>query len=155
MSGASNGRSGRRCCAALAFAPWLIWPRGKAICCAISQATMTPCACPEDANRSRWPLHPLWVDLQKQVDKFQGLGEHREVDPQAAIEERLARIGGERLWVPEAGRRALTGAQRAEESVSLWSAFERLRNLVLQVHHPVSWKLDVKARRDELRVGGG
>jgi len=108
----------------------------------------------EDANRSRWPLHPLWVDLQKQVEKFQSLGEQHEVDPQAAIEERLARIG---VSVYGYLKRvaALTGEQRAEESVSLWSAFERLRNLVLRVHHPVSWKLDVQSRRDELRVGGG
>jgi hypothetical protein len=31
----------------------------------------------EDTNRSRWPLHPLWVDLAQQIAEFCGQGVYR------------------------------------------------------------------------------
>ena len=34
----------------------------------------------EDSNRSRWPLHPLWQDLQERVAQMEGLGVVRELD---------------------------------------------------------------------------
>jgi len=37
----------------------------------------------EDTNRSRWPLHPLWVDLAQQIAEFCGQGVYRVFDPQA------------------------------------------------------------------------
>ena len=45
-----------------------------------------------DSNRSRWPLHPLWVDLLAQIETFDCQGVYREIDAQAALNERLMRI---------------------------------------------------------------
>ncbi len=45
-----------------------------------------------DENRSRWPLHPLWIDLQERIKAMPGLGIYREIEASAAIDERLTRI---------------------------------------------------------------
>ena len=45
-----------------------------------------------DSNRSRWPLHPLWVDLQERIKQI-NLKEIRPVNAKdLALEERKARI---------------------------------------------------------------
>ena len=46
----------------------------------------------EDSNRSRWPMHPLWIDLQERVAQMDGLGIVKELDPAALLEERETRI---------------------------------------------------------------
>ena len=46
----------------------------------------------QDSNRSRWPLHPLWIDLQKQIDSLSSEGVYRSIDPESALNERLMRI---------------------------------------------------------------
>jgi hypothetical protein len=45
-----------------------------------------------DGNRSRWRLHPVWMELQRYIAHIEGLGVYREIDPQAAIRVRLARL---------------------------------------------------------------
>ena len=45
----------------------------------------------DDSNSSRWPLHPLWQDLQQQIANLNNLGVHRVVGRPAALEERLER----------------------------------------------------------------
>ena len=45
-----------------------------------------------DSNRSRWPLHPLWVDLQSKIETLNAQGVYREIDPSAAMNERLMRM---------------------------------------------------------------
>jgi hypothetical protein len=45
----------------------------------------------DDSNRSRWPLHPLWIDLQEQIYKLENQGIYREIDQQAILNERLLR----------------------------------------------------------------
>lgn len=46
----------------------------------------------DDSNRSRWPLHPLWQDLQSRVVQMEGLGVVRELDMPALLDERMMRI---------------------------------------------------------------
>lgn len=46
----------------------------------------------EDGNRSRWALHPLWVDLQTQIQKLNATGIYREVDEMGVLNERLMRM---------------------------------------------------------------
>ena len=45
-----------------------------------------------DSNRSRWPLHPLWQDLQARVSQMDGLGVVRELDGKKLLDERMMRI---------------------------------------------------------------
>lgn len=108
----------------------------------------------EDSNRSRWPIHPLWQDLLAQIETFDAQGVYREIDPQAALNERLLRMA---VSVYGYLKRvaAITSLQSAEEFVSLPTALERLEGLVRRVHDPLTWKVDVEAKREQTRFGNG
>ncbi|MDE2210333.1 MAG: hypothetical protein KGJ99_11460 [Betaproteobacteria bacterium] len=45
----------------------------------------------DDANRSRWPVHPVWLDLRQRIQAFNREGVYRSFDQTAAVEERLWR----------------------------------------------------------------
>lgn len=104
-----------------------------------------------DSNRSRWPLHPLWLDLIGYIETFQCQGVWREIDPEALLNERMMRIG---ISVYGYLKRvaAIGGLRRKEDWVSLPAAFEDLRNVVERIHDPTTWELDVQAKRNRLRV---
>lgn len=104
-----------------------------------------------DSNRSRWPMHPLWVDLIDYIQTFQCQGVWRELDADAAFNERLTRIA---ISVYGYLKRvaAITGIRRKEEWVSLPAAFEELRSAVNRIHDPTTWELDVQAKRSESRL---
>lgn len=106
----------------------------------------------DDSNRSRWPLHPLWSDLLRQIEALDSQGVYRDIDPQAALNERLLRMA---ISVYGYLKRiaAITGMQHAEDFVSLATAQERLEQLVYRVHNAGSWKLDVQTKREQMELG--
>ena len=105
-----------------------------------------------DSNRSRWPLHPLWQDLQRQIAELDYQGVYREIDQEALLNERLMRaaisIYGYLKRVA-----ALHGLQRGEDVVSMQAATERLQALIAKVHDPLTWAPDVRKRMDTMRLG--
>ena len=74
------------------------------------------------------------------------------LDPQAALNERLLRIAIS-MYGNLKRIAAITGMQHAEDFVSLPTAQERLEQLVYRVHEPVTWKLDVEAKREHMQAG--
>lgn len=50
----------------------------------------TPRTKTDDSNRSRWPLHPLWVDLAERVAAIHGLQRGKE---EVSKDEALHRLG--------------------------------------------------------------
>jgi len=42
-----------------------------------------------DSNRSRWPLHPLWQDIQQKIDILSSLPAHESIDADASLNERM------------------------------------------------------------------
>jgi hypothetical protein len=46
----------------------------------------------EDSKRSRWSLHPLWLDLQQRIEELNNLGISHVNGKNAIMEERLMRI---------------------------------------------------------------
>jgi hypothetical protein len=105
-----------------------------------------------DTNRSRWPLHPLWDDLHAQIRAFNAQGVYREIDPAAALNERLQRMA---IAVYGYAKRiaAITAHQEAADFVPLPAALDRLQELVHRVHDPLTWKLDVAAKCEQERLG--
>jgi hypothetical protein len=105
-----------------------------------------------DSNRSRWPLHPLWLDLQAQVETLNAQGVYREIDPGAAMNERLMRIA---VSVYGYLKRvaAIQRLQHAEDFVSHPQALERLQSLLERVHDPLTWRTDIDKRVDQMRLG--
>lgn len=106
----------------------------------------------EDTNRSRWPLHPLWIDLRAHIDELAGLGVHREIDPELAMEERLTRIA---MSVYGYYKRvaALYCLRQGKDAASREAAAEYLERYLKRVHDPLSWSLDVEKRRNQMRLG--
>jgi hypothetical protein len=97
-------------------------------------------------------VHPLWEDLIDHIGTFNGQGVYRDIDAQAALNERLFRIA---ISVYGYLKRiaAITGMQHAEDFVSLPAAEQRLRDLVQRVHDPVSWGIDVQTKREQVQFG--
>ena len=105
-----------------------------------------------DSNRSRWPLHPLWADLQAQIETFNAQGVYREIDPETALNHRLQRIA---VAVYGYHKRvaAILALLRGQPEVTLGDSQRRLGDLIERLHDPLSWRSDVKARRDEMATG--
>ena len=105
-----------------------------------------------DANRSRWALHPLWVDLQEQIGKLEAQGVHRVVDVEAAIRERLTRLAVSIYgYVKRVG--ALHCVLRGEPTVSFEDAMGRLEQQLRWVHDPLTWAADLEKRIEQTRLG--
>jgi hypothetical protein len=108
----------------------------------------------EDTNRSRWPLHPLWVALAQQIEEFRGQGVYRVLDPQATLNAQLQRIAVS-VYGYQKRVAAILSVQDRVESVTLGHAATHLRDLIDRLHDPLSWRIDVAAKREQTRLGIG
>lgn len=105
-----------------------------------------------DSNRSRWPLHPLWHDLLTQIETFDSQGVHRVIDPQAALNAQLMRIAVS-VYGYQKRIAAIVSIQDHQESASLGQAQATLSELIEKLHDPLSWQVDVAAKRDQTLLG--
>jgi hypothetical protein len=106
----------------------------------------------EDGNRSRWPLHPLWLDVQSQIETLNSQGIYREVDAASLLNERMTRMG---ISIYGYLKRiaAVHGVQHGEPFVGMTEAMKRLQIVLAKVHDPMTWKHDVEKRIDLIRLG--
>ena len=104
-----------------------------------------------DSNRSRWSIHPLWLDLIERVNQMEGLGIVRELDELALLEERMTRIA---ISVYGYVKRvaAIDALYRGEEKSYMDEAFQHLQNRVNELHDPLTWQQDVNRRVIEMRL---
>ncbi|MDC7704996.1 phage/plasmid replication domain-containing protein [Vogesella indigofera] len=105
-----------------------------------------------DSNRSRWPLHPLWVDLHSRIEQLNGLGVYREIDPQMVLDERLMRIGIS-LYGYAKRVAAIECLRGGHAFLSLDDALLRIDRLLHRVHDAATWQQDVDKRVTEMRLG--
>jgi hypothetical protein len=105
-----------------------------------------------DGNRSRWPLHPLWVDLQARIAELPGLGVVREIEPELAMDERLTYIA---MSVYGYYKRvaAMYRLRYGKEWASRREAAEFLERYIGRLHDPLSWRVDVEKRANQMRHG--
>ena len=105
-----------------------------------------------DSNSSRWPLHPLWKDLQEQISKLEHSGISRIYGKNLALEEREMRIGISMLGYLK--RYAAIGCiQEGRDYMNVVEALRKMQELLLRVHEPFTWKIDVKRRIKEIELG--
>jgi hypothetical protein len=107
-----------------------------------------------DRNRSRWPLHPLWQGLEQRIREFNTQGVYRALDPAAAIEERIMRIGIS-VYGYQKQLAALRCVQQGKEFMSAEEARAEFDRLLRRVHHPLNWKLDLRKRIKLVQLGHG
>ena len=105
-----------------------------------------------DSNRSRWAMHPLWLDLTERVDQMDGLGIIKELDEKALLEERFTRIA---ISVYGYVKRvaAIDALYTGNEKSYMDEAFQHLFNRVSELHDPLTWQQDVNRRAKEMRLG--
>lgn len=106
-----------------------------------------------DKNRSRWPLHPLWADLQAHIEQLACEGVYRVVGRPAVLDERLVRTaiimyGYLKRYA------AIRCVQDGEACMSSETAWDELGAWLLQgVHDELTWKVDVTQRVQEIELG--
>lgn len=106
----------------------------------------------DDSNRSRWPLHPLWIDLQERIREFNCQGIWREINDKEAIEERLMRLG---ISVYGYLKRlaALRSVQHNLDPMPMPQAQSELKALLDIIHDKMTWQTDVENRMKLIRLG--
>ncbi|MGE3480452.1 MAG: hypothetical protein AB7K73_03460 [Gammaproteobacteria bacterium] len=107
-----------------------------------------------DSNRSRWPLHPLWCDLQTRIGEFNQQGIHRVIEDTALLRERLLRIAIS-VYGYTKQTAAIRGLQKKVDPIRLEEALRCLSDLITQLHDPLTWRNDVDKRMNEIRLGYG
>ncbi|TAL13841.1 hypothetical protein EPN95_04765 [Patescibacteria group bacterium] len=105
-----------------------------------------------DSNSSRWPLHPLWVDLQERIRELPHMGILKVYGEQAALKDRENRIA-QSVYGYLKRLAAIKCVQRGKESMSAEDALRELFNGVKRHHDPLTWKFDVEKRITEIRLG--
>lgn len=105
-----------------------------------------------DSNRSRWPLHPLWKDLQEKIVQMNYMEYCGGYDKDVALEERMIRIGiifyG---YLKRAG--AIHCVQNKKAMISEKEALDYLWKYVWKVRDPLNWQIDVSKRIEWIRCG--
>lgn len=105
----------------------------------------------QDSNRSRWEMHPLWIDLIHQVNSMQGLGVVRELKKHELLDETLTRIG---MSVYGYLKRvaAIDVLNTGDDKAYLDEAYQLLQKIIDEIHDPLTWQQDVMRRVNEMRL---
>jgi len=106
-----------------------------------------------DSNRSRWPLHPLWEDVQRKGEAFGRQGVLAEIDPSASIDERLRRCALSLYGYTKAVAAMESVKARCDE-LDFDAALSKVTGLIRGAHNPVVWDYDVAKKAAQLRLGG-
>ena len=93
MFGGSNGRSGSAAERVLDSNVCGSCRSGKGLCCTfLAESHDTLRIRTDDSNRSRWPLHPLWIDLQQRIVALHLLETKHLDGKELVLDERLMRL---------------------------------------------------------------
>lgn len=106
----------------------------------------------DDTNRSRWPLHPLWVLLQEHVATFPAQGVTREVKTDERLLEQMMRLAvSVEGYIKRSA--AIECVRRDGQVLSHEAAMNEFGAFLRRVHNPLTWQHDVLKRADEVRLG--
>jgi hypothetical protein len=99
-----------------------------------------------DINRHRWPLHPLWRELTKDIDALSQTGLVRSIDPKLPLDYRLHQQG-RALYGSLKGIAALLTIHGDKESpLSFEDILKSLPKLLDRHHAGAIWEQDVESR---------
>lgn len=106
----------------------------------------------DDSNRSRWPLHPLWQDIQEKIDNLYSLPDHESIDTETALNERMMNMA---IAVYGYLKRvaAVSCIQQNTEQMGFNDSVIRLVEVISKFHEPLAWQMDVEKRRKEMLLG--
>ncbi len=106
----------------------------------------------EDSNRSRWPLHPLWKDIQVKIDALYSLPVYKVIGEETILDERMMQIA---IAIYGYLKRvaAIYCVQRNVEQISTIDAIDHISKIMVKFHEPLAWRLDVEKRKKEIKLG--
>jgi hypothetical protein len=106
----------------------------------------------DDSNRSRWPLHPLWQDLQEKINNLYSLSVHESIDPEAALNERMMNMA---ISVYGYLKRvaAVSCIQQNTDQMNFNDSVIRIVEIIHKIYEPLAWQMDVEKRRKEILLG--
>lgn len=106
----------------------------------------------DDSNRSRWPLHHLWEDLQEKIKCINQTGVREPYDKEIVLDERMMRIA---IIVYGYLKRvaAIHCVKEGKNMILEQEAVEHLCKRMWKVHDPLNWQIDVKKRIDAIGCG--
>jgi len=106
----------------------------------------------DDSNSSRWPLHPLWVDLIEQISQLNHLGVARIHGQNSVLEERMVRMS-----IAVHGYLKMVAAvhcvQTGKPLIDVNEALKVIDSHIQKLHEPLAWQIDVEKRIKEIRLG--
>lgn len=106
----------------------------------------------EDSNRSRWPLHPLWVDLQQRIGELHTLGTKQVDGKELALEERLVRLTIS-IYGYLKRMAAVSCVTQEQPMMTEEEAYRLLGERLRLLFDPLSWKPDVQKRIKAIELG--
>jgi hypothetical protein len=106
-----------------------------------------------DANRSRWPLHPLWLAVLRDIDQLPQNGLIRVIDPAGSIEWRLFQQT-KALYGSLKGLGAILSLRTGKPvPKSLPVVLSDLRGILARHHSEHEWNADLERRMTAYRLG--
>ncbi|WP_221250616.1 hypothetical protein [Desulfuromonas versatilis] len=105
-----------------------------------------------DSNESRWPLHPLWKDLQARIADLKNQGVHRVIGMPAVLDERMQRMAISIFGYLKRVA-AIHCIQSGKAMVDAEQALWKMEPLLRELYEPLAWQADVKKRIQEMQLG--
>lgn len=107
----------------------------------------------EDSNRSRWPLHPLWEDLQERIRNIEFLEVREVIGQNAALNERMMQMAIS-MYGYLKRIAAVECVQKDKDHTTINDAVVRISDIIYKhFYEPLAWKMDVEQRRKEILLG--
>ena len=106
----------------------------------------------EDSNRSRRPLHPLWIDLQERIAAIHLLESKHLDGKQLVLDERLMRLTIS-IYGYLKRMAAVSCVKQEQEMMTEEEAYQLLGERLHRLFDPLSWKADVRKRMKAIELG--
>lgn len=106
-----------------------------------------------DSNRSRWPLHPLWQAVQRDIDTLPQTGLVRHIDPDAPLDWRLYRMG-KSVHGHLKGLATILNLKNPDGGVPDLDQILRVLPRIVSPHHDeTTWTHDIEKRTQGAKLG--
>lgn len=106
-----------------------------------------------DSNRSRWPLHPLWIDLQENIKNIAILGVSKVYGQNASIDERKIQMIIS-MYGYMKRLAAIYCVQNKIGAVNLKDTNAHIMNVINdKLYEQLSWQMDIEKRQKEILLG--
>lgn len=105
-----------------------------------------------DSNRSRWPLHPLWIDLQRQIAEFDASDSAIAADPSVVLSHRMMQMAIS-MYGYLKRMAAVRAIQQHKPELSVGETLYVFDRMIQKLHDPLTWHADVDKRIRAIRLG--